>query len=56
MGDQHDSNALLVEHFDSFHYLVPAVRIEHGGRLVKKYTIRLHCDYACDSHTLFLSA
>ena len=56
VGYQHDSHALLIEHLYGAHDLVPALWVEHSGRLVQQYAVGAHGDHACNGDTLFLSA
>ena len=57
MGDEHDGDAeLLIESVDGTHNLGSALRVEHGGRLIKHYALGLHGEHARYGDPLLLTA
>ena len=57
VGDQDDRDAVgLVQLAHDSHNLAPALRVEHGGRLVEHHAARHHGDHARDRDALLLAA
>ena len=56
MCDKNDSNTLSIKLLDRFHYLCPALWVEHCCRLIKEYAVRSHSNNACYCDSLLLSS